>query len=84
VRITFLEFLRKSLRTPQRLRPVERKLARQWVKERLKRLFPHLRDDPEALERAYAELGLDAHEGAGRGGGTVFEVNLPSGVHPEE
>lgn len=84
MRITFLEFLKKSLRTPERLRPVEKKLAMLWVKERLKRVFPHLRDDPEALERAYAELGLDAHEGAGRGGGTVFEVNLPRGAHPGE
>lgn len=60
-----------------RLRPLENNLAKRWVKERLKKLFPELRNDPEALEKAYASLGIEARPGAGKGGGVVYELSTP-------
>jgi hypothetical protein len=74
----FWEFLRQSLQGEQPMHPVERQMAKRWVKERLKRLFPELRSDPAELEKAYNQLGLEVREGSGRGGGTVYQVNLPS------
>jgi hypothetical protein len=47
------------------------------VKKRLVHIFPELRNDPEALERAYRELDLEPRHGIGRGGATVFEAILP-------
>lgn len=45
---------------PERpLHEVERRLAKEYVKRRLAVLYPELRADPEALERAYRELGLE-------------------------
>jgi hypothetical protein len=75
--MTILEFLRSKLQGEPPLNPLDRRMAKRWVKERLKRLYPELRLDPEALEKAYHELGLEPREGAGKGGATVFEVTLP-------
>jgi hypothetical protein len=44
----------------------------------LKKIYPELRNDPDALERAYQELGIEPHEGAGKGACTVYEITLPS------
>jgi hypothetical protein len=78
MKIGFWEFLRQSLQGEEPVNPVERRMAKRWVKERLKRLYPELRANPEELEKAYRQLGLEAHEGAGRGAGTVYEITLPS------
>lgn len=40
------------------LHEIERRLAKEYVKRRLAALYPELRGDPEALERAYRELDL--------------------------
>jgi len=77
MKIGFWEFLRQSLQGEQPMHPVERQMAKRWVKERLKRLFPELRSNPAELEKAYNQLGLEVREGSGRGGGTVYEVTLP-------
>lgn len=42
------------------LHAVERRQAKEYVKRRLAALYPELLADPEALERAYRELDLDA------------------------
>ncbi len=73
----FWEFLRVSLQGEAPVHPVDRRMAKRWVKERLKQVFPELRADPEALEKAYNELGLEPQEGSGRGGGTVYKITLP-------
>ncbi len=73
----FWEFLRQSLQGEEPVHPVERRMAKRWVKERLKRVFPELRSNPAELEKAYNQLGLEVREGSGRGGGTVYEVRLP-------
>jgi hypothetical protein len=78
----FWEFLRQSLQGEAPMHPVERRMAKRWVKERLKRLYPELRENPAELEKAYQQLGLEAHEGAGRGAGTVYEITLPQGREP--
>lgn len=75
--MTIFEFLRSKLQGEPPLNPLDRRMAKRWVKERLKRLYPELRLDPEALEKAYQELGIEPREGAGKGGATVFEVTLP-------
>ena len=76
---SFLEFVRNSLRSEEPTHPLDQRIAKRWVKERLKRLFPQFRNDPDALEKAYQELGLEVHEGAGKGAGTVYEITLPRG-----
>lgn len=75
--MTIFDFLRSKLLGEPPLNPLDRRMAKRWVKERLKRLYPDLRLDPEALEKAYRELGIEPREGAGKGGATVFEVTLP-------
>ncbi len=75
--MTIFEFLRSKLQGEPPLNPLDRRMAKRWVKERLKRLYPELRLDPAALEKAYQELGIEPREGAGKGGATVFEVTLP-------
>lgn len=74
---SIFEFLRNKLKGEPPLNPLDRRLAKRWVKERLKRMYPELRLDPEALERAYQQLGLEPHEGSGKGGSTIFEITLP-------
>lgn len=71
------EFLKTHLKGEPAIHPMDRRLAKRWVKERLKKMYPELRLDPAALEKAYQELGLEPHEGSGKGGATVFEITLP-------
>ncbi|MFZ4775911.1 MAG: hypothetical protein ACOYM3_11125 [Terrimicrobiaceae bacterium] len=75
--MTIFEFLRSKLQGEPPLHPIDQRMAKRWVKERLKKLYPELRLDPEALERAYQELGLEPQPGAGKGGATVFKITLP-------
>lgn len=75
--MSFFQFLRHGLQGDQPVHPIDQRIAKRWVKERLKRLFPELRSNPEELEKAYHQLGLESREGAGRGGAAVYEVTLP-------
>jgi hypothetical protein len=77
--MTIFEFLRSKLQGEPPLHPLDRRIAKRWVKERLKRIYPELRLDPRALEQAYQDLGIEPHEGAGKGGATVFQITLPEG-----
>ncbi len=52
----------------------ERRLAQEWVKRRLAAVFPELRGDPRALDRAYAELGLE------KDGDASFQMRTPRGA----
>ncbi|MCX7713919.1 MAG: hypothetical protein N2035_09725 [Chthoniobacterales bacterium] len=60
-----------------KLNRVERLAAKRWVKERLVRMFPELRNDPQALEELYRGLSLEPRPGIGKGGAPVFVVVLP-------
>lgn len=73
-----LEYFRSKFATPPSpLQPIERAMAKRWVKERLKRMYPELRSDPRALEEAYQALSLEPRPGSGKGGSMMFEVVLP-------
>ncbi len=72
-----IEFFKRKLQGEPQLHPIDRRAAKHWVKQRLVHIFPELRNDPEALEKAYRELDLEARVGAGEGGATVFEAVLP-------
>jgi hypothetical protein len=81
--MSFWEFLRHGLQGEQPVHPIEQRMAKRWVKERLKRLFPELRSNPEELEKAYQELGIEPREGSGRGGEAVYEITLPEKALPD-
>jgi hypothetical protein len=73
----FLELIRQALQGEEHIHPIDRRMAKHWVKERLRRIYPHLKSNPQDLEKAYNELGIEAHEGSGKGNGTVYEITLP-------
>ena len=75
---SFLEFLRQGLHGEQPPHPLDCRVAKHWVKSRLKKIYPELQDDPNALERAYRQLGIEQQEGAGKGGCAVYEITLPT------
>jgi hypothetical protein len=75
--VNVIEFLRARLRGEPPVHPIERMMAKRWVKERLKVMDPSLRTDPRALEAAYRRLSIEALPGAGEGGETLFEVIVP-------
>jgi len=72
-----IEFFKRRLGAEKPIHPIDRRMAKHWVKQRLAHIFPELRGNPEALERAYQELDLEAHPGGGKGGETIFEAILP-------
>jgi hypothetical protein len=77
------ELIRRAFRHEAPLHPVDRQMAKKWIKQRLAVVFPHLRNNPRELEKAYRTLGLEPREGQELGeDGTVFEVKLP-GELPE-
>ncbi len=71
-----IDFFKKKLKS-EPLHPLDGKLARQWIKRRLVIVFPELRYDPAALERAYRDLGLEARPGGIGDMQTYFEVVSP-------
>ncbi len=75
MRIPFLDYL--SGGAAEQLAPMENRMAKRWVKERLKRLFPELRNNPQELEKAYRSLGIEPRPGAGKGGGVVYDIHFP-------
>jgi hypothetical protein len=68
---------------PERpLHELDRRLAKEWIKKRLAVIYPELRGDPERLEEAYRELGLESTGMVRRPDGEVpsFRVQLPGTV----
>lgn len=58
-------------------------MAKHWIKQRLLSVFPDLRNNPRALEKAYHSLDLEPTAGGELGEpATVFEARLP-GELPE-
>ena len=78
--MNIFDFLREKLRAAPPVTPAERVMAKRWVKERLKRMYPELRHDPRALEEAYRSLSLEPRPGLGKGGATMFEIVLPGRI----
>ena len=75
--LRIVEFFKTKLGTEKPLTQLDRRAAKHWVKQRLAHIFPELRNDPAALEQAYRDLSLEPRPGAGEGGATLFEMNLP-------
>jgi len=72
-----VDYFKRRLGLEQPIHPIDRRMAKHWVKQRLAHIFPELRGNPEALEKAYRELDLEAQPGLGKGGETIFEAILP-------
>jgi hypothetical protein len=72
------QFIKRAFSSQPEIHPIERGMARRWIKQRLVAVFPELRNNPPALERAYRTLGLQAREGQEAGEAeTVFELIAP-------
>ena len=73
-----LQFIKRAFIREPELHPVERGMARRWIKQRLVTVFPELRNNPVALERAYQTLGLEPRAGSGPDEAeTVFQMSIP-------
>ncbi|HWB61720.1 MAG TPA: hypothetical protein VG733_19715 [Chthoniobacteraceae bacterium] len=68
-----VNFLKSKFGSEQ-LHPMDKGLARQWIKRRLVIVFPELGYDPAALERAYQDLSLEPRQGGAGDMQTYFEV----------
>ena len=72
-------FIKRTFGNAAPIHPVENGMARRWVKQRLTALYPDLRNNPLALERAYRALGLEPRLGEGQNEAeTVFELRVPT------
>jgi hypothetical protein len=71
-----VNFLKRKL-AGEPMHPLDRGLARQWIKRRLVVLFPELGHDPVALERAYRDLSLEPRPGGVGDMQTYYEVIAP-------
>ena len=72
------QFIKRAFSSQPELHPIERGMARRWIKQRLVAVFPELRNNPVALERAYRTLGLQARQGQGADEAeTVFDLIVP-------
>lgn len=79
------KIIQRAFSREPKLHPVEQGMAKRWIKQRLVIVFPELRRNPKALEKAYQSLGLSPREGTEEGDAeTVFEVSLPTGREPEQ
>ena len=73
----FLQIIKRSLGREPKLHPLDGRIAKRWIKQRLVACFPELRNNPAALERAYQALDLDARPGVYEGEPeTVFEIRF--------
>ena len=72
------QFIKRAFSSEPDLHPVERGMAKRWSKQRLITVFPELRNNPQALERAYQTLSLEPRPGQEEGDSeTVFELTIP-------
>lgn len=73
------EAIKRAFTRQSKLHPVEAGLAKRFIKQRLVVVFPELRNNPRALERAYQSLGLSPRPGTEEGEHeTVFEMSMPT------
>ena len=71
-------FIKRAFLSQPAMHPVEHGMARRWIKQRLVAVFPELRNNPAALERAYRTLSLEPRPGQGGDEAeTVFELTSP-------
>ena len=73
-----MQFFKRALGREPALHPIDRGLAKRWIKQRLMKVFPELRNDPKALEEAYRGLNLEPKLGTEEGeAAAYFEMNVP-------
>lgn len=73
-----LQILKRAFTREPKLHPIDHAMAKRWIKQRLIVVFPELRNNPRALERAYQSLGLSPRPGTEEGEPeTVFEMSEP-------
>ena len=74
----WLEFLKGAFDLEPALHPLDHGMAKKYIKQRLGVVYPHLNNNPVALERAYHSLNLEPRLGVGKDEApTVFELTLP-------
>jgi hypothetical protein len=74
----FFQRIREAFTREPKLHPVDRKMARHWIKQRLLVVFPELRNNPRELERAYQSLGMEVQPGQEEGDAeAVFVLHAP-------
>lgn len=79
------QLIKRAFRHEAPLHPVDHQMAKRWIKQRLLIVYPELRNDPDALEKAYHSLGLEPRPGRDAGEEeTVFEMRLPEGLRQPE
>lgn len=74
--MSILQSFKRALGFAPVVHPVDRSMAKRWIKQRLLAVFPELRGDPKALEAAYRALSLEPRMGGERGDELVFEINV--------
>ena len=78
MKLGLFQFIKRAFSSEPELHPVDRGLARRWIKQRLIAVFPELRNNPRALERAYQTLSLEPRPGQNPDEAkTVFEMTIP-------
>jgi hypothetical protein len=78
MKLGFFTRIKTAFRKQPPLHPIEQQLAKRWIKQRLVAVFPQLRNNPRALERAYQNLGMDVQPGQEEGDAeAVFVLNAP-------
>jgi hypothetical protein len=74
----WFQVVKRAFGTEAPMHPIERGMARHWIKRRLIVVFPELRNNPQALEKAYQSLNLTPRPGQEEGEAeTVFEITAP-------
>ncbi len=78
MKMGLFQMISRAFRDEPKLHPIEQQLAKRWIKQRLLLVFPELRGNPAALERAYQSLSLEPKPGTEEGDAdTVFEMSAP-------
>lgn len=73
-----LQRIRTAFRRDTTIHPIDRGMAKRWIKQRLVVVFPELRNNPRALEAAYQALSLEPRPGHEEGEAeAVFEMTIP-------
>lgn len=74
--MNFYAAFKRALGMAPVVHPVDRGLAKRWIKQRLLAVFPELRGNPKALEAAYRALSLEPRSGDTEDAEMVFEVQV--------
>jgi hypothetical protein len=76
---SLLERITQTFFAEPKLHPLEAKMAKHWIRQRLINLFPHLGNDPQKLNEAYEALSLTptSQHLQSNAGGPVYEMTTP-------